>query len=230
MALRYLYLALGCGMIVAALSVGLMRRDLWRPIMMAGAVGVFLETVSEIWYLQDYWNPPTILPVPTPEDALYGFGATALAACAYPFWFRRHYGPVHEPDRHRTILILLGLFVLGMWGLSLTPLLSIWSAALLYLLAGGFAVWNRRDLLGVALAGGLIMAAFMAIVYAVALNMITDGDAFLKAAYLPYGTGWDVRVLGNVPLDEIAWNFARGWCVAAMYPYLSGRYLRARLP
>jgi hypothetical protein len=42
---------------------------------------------DQLWYEHDYWYPPVLLPAHMAliEDALYGFAATALAACAVAY-------------------------------------------------------------------------------------------------------------------------------------------------
>ncbi len=224
---HFTYLLLGCMVCLGALVVFVVRPDLRRPIITTGLIGASVEAVAEIWYLQNYWRPPTILPWPTPEDLLYGFGVTALATCAVPFWFRRRYEPrTGSTAREGWVVFPLVVFCLTMTSLGQASTLpSIWTATLVFAVVGLVACLMRRDLWWVGLTAGTIMGIVAIIGYGVGLNYVIDGHGFLDQVLLITGTRWDIRVLGSIPLDEIAWNIARGWCVAALYPLLTAQRL-----
>lgn len=224
---HYTYLLLGCMVDLGALVVYWVRADLRRPIIAAGVIGGGLEAISEVWYLHDYWRPLTLWVWPTPEDLLYGFGTTALAVCAVPFWFRCRYVPLaNTPARKKWVIVPLAAFGIGMSCVGRTHFLpSIWAATLLFMTVGSVACVIRRDLLRIGMIGGLIMGLVATIGYGIGLNFVIDGAAFLDHVLLIAGTPWDIRILGNVPLDEVAWNIMRGWCVAVLYPLLTAQQL-----
>ena len=236
--LRYLYLDLALGLIAVLVLVWITRRDLRSVILTVGPVGSLIEMVTDqLWYKHDYWHPPVLLPAHMAliEDALYGFAATALAACAVaylvpPPWARsrRIYQEGRRP-RHAfawlatTLLAYVAMIELLV---RLTHLNSTWAASASFAVIGLVGIYVRRNLWRLGLIAGLIMAAGMFLVYFVGLDYVVDGDAFLRHIYLLYGTRADIRVPGtNVLLDELAWNLCRGWCVAVMYPLLTGKRL-----
>jgi hypothetical protein len=231
-----LYLALALLMFTAAMLVYAWRSDLRRPILIAGTVGMIIEVGSDLsWYLQDYWRPPTVLPWPVVEDLFFGFGVTALAVCAVPVWCLRRYEPLRAPQdgcRNRkavwgAVILLLGFAAAMTLTQVLTDINSILAATLYFLGVGVAASALRRDIWWVGPVAGLIMALVAFIGYFLGLDVLIDGDAFLRLVYLPYGTSLDVRVPGtNVLVDELAWFFARGWCIAAVYPLLLQQRLR----
>ena len=71
---RYLYLTLGAIPFLTALFIAHVRPDLSKVVYVTGFVGAGIEAVSEIWYLRDYWNPPSLLPCPHQKTC-----STALA-------------------------------------------------------------------------------------------------------------------------------------------------------
>lgn len=233
MPFRLLYLLLGCIYLAAALAVYVKRPDLRRAIVVMGCVGGFLEAISEVWYLKDYWRPITVVPGwPAPEDFIYGFGVTALTVCVVPVLARCNYVPaIPNGDRplkkiataYVAILISVAFAVMMSLTVDLVDLPSIWMATLCFFAFGlGVLLYreNRQFILQ-----GLLCGIFMGLLslggYAVGLNFVVDGDAFLREVLITYNTKWDMRVAGNVPLDEVAWNTARGWCFGLLYPALT---------
>ena len=225
-----MYLLLASVICFGALVVCVTRPDLRGVVVRAGWVGAVIEAVSEAWYLQDYWQPLTLLPWPTPEDLLYGFGVTALAACAVPFWLNCQYEPSQDANRKwglaTTLALGFGLTMTTAERFHLVP--SIWVATLIFLVFGLVACLLRRDLWWAGATAGGIMGIVTLIGYGAGLNFVIDGGPFLNRVLLIAGTHWDIRVLGNIPLDEIAWNVTRGWCIATLYPLLTAQRLVRR--
>lgn len=230
-----LYALLALVMCALAGIALLLRRDLWRAALGAGIAGGVLEVTAEIWYLRDYWNPPTLLGFPAPEDFFYGFGTTALTVCIAPILLRKQYVQRVNAGRRRWPFVAIGLavfhFVLltGASPLAHSRILSIWMATLVFAFGGIIILSIREDMVKPAALTAVVMAVVAAVGYALGLNVIIDGKQYLDQVLLFKGTAWDIRVLGNVPLDEITWNFARAWCVVAAYAVMGGRRL-APLP
>jgi len=224
---KYLYLYLAGLVCLATFVIWILRPDLRRTIAYAGLAGGIIEVVSEYWYLQDYWAPPSILGFPAPEDFLYGFGVTALAACAVPFWFRRTYvGSRPRPLRIAGAVLAVATWVMMMATLTQdSTFVSLWVAATGFAYVGLIACIVRPDLLWVGLAAGLMMGLLSLAGFWLGLNHLIDGNAFLNHVLLHPGSSGDIRILGQVPLDEIVWNVARGFCIAVMYPALAGKQL-----
>lgn len=211
----------------------LIRRDLWPAALWAGIAGGVLEVISEIWYLQDYWAPPTLLASPAPEDFFYGFGTTALTVCIAPILLGKKYVHVGE-DRFRwpwTVggITLFHFLMFIFMSTSAKPhIVSIWSATALFAWLGILACSLREDMERPALLTAAVMGIVAAAGYALGLDVVIDGKQYLNQILLTRGTAWDIRALGNVPLDEIAWNITRAWCVVGAYALLGGRKLVPR--
>ena len=236
---RWLYLILAFLMFSLAMMMYAWRPDLRRPILVTGAMGSIIEIGSDLaWYLRDYWHPPTILPVPVIEDALFGFGVTAFAACAVPFWCLRQYVPktgvtsVNSSDIIRRVATLLLCFAVAVSVLqALTSINSIWLATTCFLIAGVVASIMQADVWWVGPVAGLIMGILALGGYFLGLDILIDGDAFLRQVYVLYGTRLDMRIPGtNVLLDELVWFFARGWCMASLYTLLTQQRLQRLRP
>lgn len=238
--MRYLYLCLGLVQLVGVAVVWVARRDLRPVIYAAGAAGAIIETGAEVWYLRDYWRPPTITPWvtihgqrwPLIEDAIYGFGVTALAACAVPFvvslWPGQRLVYSHnrlEVDRRGQLPIIAVLAVVVMTIDAQFGSSSIWSAVWCFGVVAVYGVILRPDLIVVGLGAAVLIGLLALVGYAGGLDWIVDGRSYLDRVLVHAGTRWDVRILGQVPLDEVAWNVARGACIAVMYPFLTGRRL-----
>ncbi len=224
---RYLYLSLAGLVCLGSLVVAITRPDLRRPIMIAGLAGGLIEAVSELWYFHDYWHPPTLLAFPTPEDLLYGFGVTALAVCAVPFWFNGRYQRIGRSPSGQTRTIAIIAFT-GFAAAIMTTavwtgwLSSIWAACLCYAVLGIIGCSLVPELTIAGIWGGLIMGLLALVGYWIGLNHLIDGNAFLNRVLLhPHQPG-DIRILGQVPFDEVVWNTARGFCFAVVYPLLAG--------
>jgi hypothetical protein len=219
-----------CGLAGVAVLV---RRDLWPLVRWAGLAGGVLESVSEIWYFQDYWRPPTLLSLPTPEDCCYGFGVTVLSVCVAPILLRKRYvqGTVRSRRWPATVILLL-IFCLFMQAGTASKaqqhLPSIWMAIVIFALAGVMVCILRPDLIVPALLTAVVMGAVAAVGYAVGLDVVINGKIYLQQVYLLQNTRWDIRVLGNVPLDEIVWNTMRAFCMAALFSALNGYKLAPR--
>ena len=227
---HFLYLALAGFNIVATVILIMIRPDLRRAAVSAGLVGAGIESISEIWYERDYWHPLTVLPFPAPEDILYGFGVTALAVGAVPFFTNRRYTPT-EPtsDRRSWLILLLAGFFGGLaWLPALIGVPSIWIAGGLFFAGGVIGLTRRPELWWVGLIGGVVMGGGMLAGYAISLNWLINGDSYLNQVLVTAGSRWDIRIFGQVPFDEVVWNAARGWCMAILYPVLSGQKLVSR--
>ena len=139
MNVHVLYALLALVMCALAGIALLWRRDLWPAVLWAGIAGGVLEVTSEIWYLQDYWRPPTLLGFPAPEDFLYGFGTMALTVCIAPILLRKKYVQRVDAIRTRWPFVVIGLvffhFIMlaGASSISHPRLLSIWLATILFL-------------------------------------------------------------------------------------------------
>jgi hypothetical protein len=217
---RLVYLYLGVGYTVLAL-LGWWRLPACRTaILAAGAFGAGVEALAEVAYLRGYWHPVTLLPWPTPEDLLFGFGLSGLTVAITRLITGWRPPSVHVPPGQAPWLS--GLLVIGIVGLIMSSIIpgfhvsSIWTAVLVFAIAGLLVGAFNPDPLVAGLVTGLIMAVVSTAIYAVALDVVIDGRAYLQQVYLPYGTTGGHLVFGNVPLDLIVWNATRGFAVSML--------------
>jgi len=233
-----LYLVLGCIHLAVALAIYAKRPDLRRTIITMGSIGGFVEVMSEVWYEKDYWHPLTVVQGwPAPEDFIYGFGVTAMAVCVAPVLVSCTYVPDNPSDKrpfknigtaYTATMIAASFAAFMMVGFSI-EFPSIWNATSCYFAIGLGLLTGGWRFAKFGLLAALVMGVFAAVGYGIGLNFLIDGDAFLRKIWLLYGTDWDIRIVGNVPLDEVAWNVVRAWCFAILYPVLTWQRL-APLP
>lgn len=236
----WLYLMLAITPCLACLGIWLHKRYLGRHILVAGIIGAFWEAGSEIFYLTDYWHPVALLGWPTfrgqhwpiLEDAIYGFGVTGFMAVLIPYVSNRTYVPYMEKHPVPGLALAMRPFYVAyvflalMWMGSMRlatlghGINSIWLASALFLGIGLQCLWFRPKLWRAGLLAAATFALIALVFYAIALNLMVDGNHYLAQVWLPYHQWFGWRILG-VPVDEIVWNAARGWGVAIAYPVLA---------
>lgn len=72
------------------------------------AIGGLAGLISEMWYFNDYWRPPTLLGNSkiSIEDFLFGFSFTGIAALVYKVIVRKR--PIQAKSRKKLFLLFLG--------------------------------------------------------------------------------------------------------------------------
>lgn len=230
---QFMYALLALATLVPPAITWWQRPDLRTPMMVAGVAGGVLEVLGEVWYLQDYWHPGTLLGFPAPEDFVYGFGTTAFTVAVIPLMTGWCYSrPLASwPSQLTRYLAFLTIFSVAMQvGMWCTPLPSIWIACIVFLVMGLVGSWAAewsRNVLVLALASGIFMVVFSLAGYALGLGVLIDGDAYLRQVYLLAGTASDIRVFGVVPLDEVAWNATRAFGMVGMFMWFTRRRIIA---
>ena len=233
--MRYLYLWLALAYVGGTAVVWLTRRDLRPVILRAGPFGALVEVASEWCYLHDYWRPESVLGTHWPflEDALYGFGVTALAACAGAFWvppppWRRSITEYvyEEAPAIGLLLTAIGCYAFMLVVVRFSGAPSVRVMAIVFAILGLFAALVRPDLIWTGVKAGLIMGLLAFTTYWLALDVVINGHSYLNHVLLP--SSGEVRVLGNLPLTQVFWNIARGWCIGMLYPAVTGMSLRTR--
>lgn len=228
MEIQYVYLALGLMLLSIMVILAVVRRDLVRPAVLLGLVGIVLGPVSEFLYFRDYWRPPTTMGVAhlSPEDALFGFVIIAIGVMVYPALFRRRFSGSNEPRRRRefcllfaggVVLVLILNLILGVNSIIATIVApSTMSLIMLYL---------RRDLVTPALYSAVLVVGVALLVYVPLFGLWAP--EFWHRYWLLKGTSMGVMIPGSIPITELAWYASTGFMTGMAYPFITGKRFTA---
>lgn len=203
-----------------------LRPDLRRDMLIISLVVMPLGPLSEIWYLRDYWQRPTITGYPISiEDALFAFAIGGAAFALHKVLFNQ--ASLTGPARLRQpwLVAAAGVIVFGST-LLLTGLLgvnSIFSSILAFVLCS-LIVWGvRPDLIRPSLSSALLSLLLFMIVYQLMRVVFPGALARWCTGCNPSG----VMVLG-VSLEEMLWDFSWGLLGGVIYDAALGRVLQKR--
>lgn len=218
----YTYLLLGLYFLALAAVIFLFRRDLRTRMLRLGFLGVFLGPLSEVWYWEDYWQPPSVLHVGryALEDVIVGIAVAALAGVLYEAISGKQ-SDAHT-ERRRGSFISLFLFCLAaliVFG-NLLHFNSGLVSSVLFFFAAFFMIMHRRDLFLPSLVSGLLLVAIAAPIYFVLFELIDP--AFWREHWLLFGTqfGW---ILGDaLPLTAMLWYMGWGMMAGIATHYANG--------
>jgi len=207
---QYVYLLLAGSLGIFWLLIFFLRADLRIKLLKLSFVGGVAGLMSEWWYHQDYWRPPSILGngVISLEDFLFGFFIVGLAATLYAFIFRKKIIAGHKAQKN-TFLILFPLGILALIILTtLIRLNSVLVSSLIFIFFASFIIIKRPDLWRSSLISGLLLTALIVPIYLVLFDWLAPD--FWTRYWLLAGTKYGVTILGNVPITELFWYFSWG--------------------
>lgn len=205
-------------------------RWLRGPMLALSLITMLAGPVSEYWYFQDYWRPPTLLSLPIiggVEDLLFGFAIGGIAGFAYEALFVKRWC-LCDRDRlaHPEIILIFPAAILGSM-LVLNGLLGINSifASIAGMVAAGVSMLVvRRALWRNALVSGLLVAGTMFVLYLVPQLLFPQAHVFLDKAWLLNDTRFGGLIFGHVPVTEMIWGLAWGFAFGPFYVYLTGAH------
>ncbi|MDO8648896.1 MAG: lycopene cyclase domain-containing protein [Candidatus Peregrinibacteria bacterium] len=218
-----MYLLLGIILLAVWIAIAVRRPDLRKHMLKVSIGGGIAGLLSGFWYLTDYWRPPTIVGtgVPSPEDFLFGFAITGIAATVYDLLFRTHEVRVHAEQFRMTV----GFIVLGFLSLLLFTnvlgLNSILVSSCAFLLLSAAIVILRPDLLRVSLLSATVTTGLIIPIYILLFDVLSP--EYWNRYWLLADTSIGVTILGNVPLTEVLWYFSWVSLAAVIPAFTRGR-------
>lgn len=215
----YIYLLLSVPFLIATAVIYICRKDLRRFILKVGILGGIFGVISESWYFQDYWRPPSLfgVGVPSIEDFLFGFGVVALGIVA-PLFILRQKRPASSKHSVRRALLIVGIVVALLIVLSaFFHINSIVSSCIIFVGIAGFGLIQYPHLLRSALISSAALVIIATLTYAV-LFLIISPD-YLSKYFLLYGNLSAPIYFGFMPLTELVWYFTWGLAVTVI-PHL----------
>lgn len=203
-----------------------LRKDLRRRMVIFSVVVAPMGPVSEIWFLRDYWQRPTVTSYPISiEDALFAFAVGGIAFSIYKVVF--NVAPVaSESQRPRAWLPVAFTLIVLSFMLFFTDWLgvnSIFSSSLAFVAVALIAYRLRPDLIKPSICTGLLTLAVFLIVYQI--MRLVFSDVLLKWCVGCNPTG--VRIFG-VNVEELLWDFTWGLTGAVLYEATRGKTLEKR--
>jgi hypothetical protein len=219
----YIYLLLSVPFLAATAIIYVLRKDLRRFILKIGILGGITGLISEIWYFQDYWRPPSLfgVAVPSIEDFLFGFGVVALGAVAPLFIFRAKQSPQGEHNRRR-ILLLAGLSVAAL--ILLTSILhvnSIVTSYIIFIVIAVIGLLKYPHLWKQAVVSGVVLVIVASLTYAV-LFLVLSPD-YIGKYFLLFNHSAVPIYFGFMPITEVIWYFTWGLAVTVMHDLIKGK-------
>lgn len=181
--------------------------------------------LTEFLFFPDYWEPRFLFDLGPRigfgiEDFIFVAGLSAFTTTAYAFFNTKRYRPLELLTKALFIKrcsALFGLTALLTATAAFVGIPMIYGSCAIMMLVGAAILLLRRDLLIPACLGAVYAAA---VYYALCL---------LCLLLLPglFDTVWhterflNIR-MGAVPLEELLYGGATGFCATAVYPYLFG--------
>jgi hypothetical protein len=188
----------------------------WRNCFVAGVLIAPLGPVSEIWFLRDYWQRPTLLGIPlSVEDLVFSFAIGALSICL-PFFLLGisldlQFNTVRKKRcMAASIVIIACMFI----GTNLLGVNSIFASTIAFWIIALYALVREQVPLSVMLTGGIATTTYLYVGYFL-LELAFPG------VVLEWCTGCNptgIR-LGILNFEELLWDFSWG-VAAATIPYL----------
>ncbi|MBI1309662.1 MAG: hypothetical protein GC129_07465 [Proteobacteria bacterium] len=234
---HFLYFGLALYFVAITAVIFALRRDLRRPIIFSGLIGIALAPIQQYICFQDWYFPKFIfgyrpdfmlgLPLP-PEDILFAIGATGLAVSLYPILARKRLQPgLHAPatllQQAAGGVIALGLLLVPFFTLGAHSALTSFMALAYLAFCFGY---TRPDLIRPMLTSGTVMTCVAFVYYLVALHI--NPHWLQQEWFLDNLSG---VMLANIPAEELAWYFFVGCAFAGLEPCRTGAgFASVRVP
>lgn len=222
---NYIYLALSASFFLVAIIFSFYRKDLRSLIIKTGIIGGVVGILSEFWYFNDYWKPPTIFgtsyfPL---EDFLFGFGVTAVGATVFKVVNSLQMKKTFPSRKKEALFYFATSAVLLVIITNLLTLNSIFVSSVLFIIISTFILYQRNDLIAQSLVTALLLVGFATIIYALLFGQFSD--TYLEKYFLLNDTRVNFNLFGTMPLTEMLWYFSWGMLAGTIFDYARGTSL-----
>ena len=197
----------------------LRRKDLRADILMMSLIFGVCGPLSELFYLQDYWNPQTITGTRIGvEDFLFGFFIGGIVSVIYLELFNKHIKRFKDKNHHwRLLFLFVAVFTFVFNALFILGINSIYASIAVFLILSLLVYYVRRDLFIDGLMSGIFLALTMLISYSVFLYVFPE--AIQKWWFLHNISG--ILIVG-IPIEELLWAFSLGLIAGPVYEFFMG--------
>jgi len=243
----WVYLVQGAGLLILAALCYVSRPDVRRWQLTLGVALTPLGPLGELYFLQDYWHAPFVLPFTFGGhpfggvgDLLFGFAMGGYSGVAVAVIANRMLLPIsrclgNSPSRRsswRERALLTGALALLVGGgtfflYTILQVPSIIANSVALLAAATVLVTYRRDLWWYSLLSALLSAMTLILVDGLVSLLAPN---YLALYWFPYGSAsWlSLLILGRVPLTEAIFAGAFGMAIGPLYPVLANAVLVKR--
>lgn len=198
-----------------------LRKDLRRKMLLFSLVVTPMGPISELWFLRDYWQRPTITGMNISiEDFIFAFAIGGIVFSIYPIFFSKGIESDHSYPKRSWLLFVFPLVTL-FFMLFFTNLLkvnSIFSSAASFLVLSILIWFLRRDVIKPSLLSGFFTLIIFLSVY--------QGMRLIFPDYLHnWCNGCNptkIRIL-EVNIEELIWDFSWGILGSVIYLAIRGK-------
>jgi len=186
-------------------------------------MGMLTGVISEHWYFQNYWRPLTLfgVAVPSIEDALFGAGVTAFGL-TIGWVILKKKAPVRQPGIVKRLALVVEFAVL--MNIVLVDILhaeSIVVSCVVFVVIGAFGLIRYPQGWKSVLVTIASLLVLMSVVYAI-LFLWLDPH-YISTYFLIGNYTWAPVVGGFLPVTEILWYTAWGFCAPTLFDLVNGR-------
>ena len=203
-----------------------LRRDLRRRMFLISLAVAPAGPISELWYLRDYWQRPTITGYPISiEDAVFAFAVGGITFGLFKTLFNTTLtqNEPFPPRRWLAAVLAIGTVASLLIFTNWLRVNSIFPSSLSFI-AFAILVWRLRpDLAKPSLVTGVLTLILFLVVYQIM-------NALFPGVLLRWCTGCNpsgIRILG-VNFEEMLWDFSWGLVGGVAYEAVRGKVLQRR--
>jgi len=197
------------------------RKDLRRKMVLFSLAVTPMGPISELWFLRDYWQRPTITGWSISiEDFIFAFAVGGIAFSIYPVLFAQEIESGQSYPKRPRLTLAFPLVVL-FFMVCFTNILkvnSIFSSTAAFLVLSVLIWFLRRDTLGPSLKSGFFTLIVFLCIY--------QG---LRLVFPDYLRSWcngcnptGIRIFA-VNVEELLWDFSWGAVGSIIYLAIRGR-------
>lgn len=202
-------------------AIWLFRKDLRKKILLTSTIIAPLGPISEIWYFEDYWSPPTIANfVLNIEDILFTFALGGITFSLYKFIFKARVSKERMFKRRiwfiyvSVAVTICSLVVFS----SILKINSIIVSVLSFWVLICIIWFVRNDLIIPSLLSGFFLLTIFLLVYKIMFALFPNLGQYWCKDCNPTG----ILILG-VNIEELLWDYSWGTLGGVLYEFISGR-------
>jgi hypothetical protein len=218
---KYGYLLGVLAVVIPALFIISLRKDLRHKILFLGLYGLIIGPILELWFIQDYWRPLTATNTLVGiEDFIHSFAALAIFGVAYEELFRKHYAKRHI-HKHHWVLLLMPILLLSFYLFDqIFPqyyINSMYATIYSSVITAIIILSTRKDLFFDALISGVIAGIIFILIELIFLYFFPE--FYVKFWLINNLSGITIK---TIPIEELIWAFTCGLVVGPMYEFYAG--------
>lgn len=218
--LKYDFFILSLLFYIPGAVIYLLRSDLRKVIQIMALMSLPFALTEFLFYPQ-YWQPAFLFDLVSIigfgiEDFMFVTGFGAFASTGYAFFTGRKYQKFAADAEWQANTVAIFLITASLVILFvLVEIEMIYGSVFIMLLIAGGIVFQRRDLMIPAVAGGGIILLIYAVLVSVYQLILPD---VFQIVWKPQA--YSNRFIAGIPLEELLYGFAAGTVATVFYPFV----------